>query len=249
MQTGVPPGAARDRRLEVVKDDLSRTALEEFQGMHQRPVELRLALGEAEFDVQQPAIAEHRHEDRDPPRRLADHHASAVAPIHLHGLARLVEHLLIHASPCRSDLVQITPHRVHAASIPALSLGYLLRDSHRGKIGVLGHQGLDPRAVRVENICPWLRFPCGGRRHGQRLGDGLGTTVQAAGNGAGRETFDLVQTADFRPERDFHEDLRGLVGEEGSARLRRISPKAARPPPRRWIVAAGKASTCANGAR
>ena len=43
--------------------------------------------------------------------------------------------------------------------------------------------------------------------------------MQAAGNGPALETFDFVQAADFRPERDFHEDLYGWVRGRGSGQV------------------------------
>jgi hypothetical protein len=98
METGVPPRTVEHRRFEIVYDQLPRTSLKELQGMHHSAVKVGLPLREAELDVAQAAVAEHGHEHRDPPRGLADLQPAAVSPIDLHGLARLVEHLLIDSS-------------------------------------------------------------------------------------------------------------------------------------------------------
>ena len=107
METGTAPRAVEHRRLEVVEDQMARTATEEGQSMDQAPVELGLALRQSELDVEQPAVAEHGHKHRDLAGCRADLHAAAFAPIDLHGLARLVRHFLVDAAACRTDLAHV----------------------------------------------------------------------------------------------------------------------------------------------
>ena len=155
MEASVPPRAVEHCGLEVVHDQLPRAALEELQGVHHAAVKVGLPLREAELDVAQPAVAEHGHEHRDPPRSLADRQPSAVAPIDLHRLARLVDHFLIDPSPRGPDLVQIAPYRVDRAAIAVLSLGDFLRDSRCVEVGILGQQRVDLRPVTVEDAFAW----------------------------------------------------------------------------------------------
>src|SRR3990172_5604426 len=110
MQASVSPRTVQNRGLQVVENDLTHNAAKEFQRMDEATVKLRLALGEAEFDVAQAAVTQHRHEDRDAPNRGADFHAPAGSPIHLHGLSRFVKHLLIDALAEGPDLPQAAAH-------------------------------------------------------------------------------------------------------------------------------------------
>src|SRR5271169_4005437 len=104
METGGAARAIEHGRLQVVKDDGAGTTTKELEGMHQAAVELRLVLRERELDEYQPAIAEHGHEDRNLACGGADLHAAAFAPIHLHGLGRLVVDFLVDAPARGTDL-------------------------------------------------------------------------------------------------------------------------------------------------
>ena len=117
METGVAARAVEHGRLEVVEDQVARTAAEEGQGVDQAPVELGLALRQGELDVEQAAIAEHGHEHRDLARGRADLHAAAFAPIDLHRLGRFVMHLLVDAAACRPDLAQVAAQDAGAAGV------------------------------------------------------------------------------------------------------------------------------------
>ena len=150
METGMAAGAVEHGRLEVVEDQVARTAAEEGQGVDQAPVELGLALRQGELDVEQAAVAEHGHEHRDLARGRADLHAAAFAPIDLHRLGRLVMHLLVDAAACWPDLAQVTAQDVGAAGVALGSTSDLLADAHGREIGILGQQVLDLLQVRIE---------------------------------------------------------------------------------------------------
>ena len=199
MQTGVAARTAGDRRLEIVEDDLPWAALKEFQGVDQGPVELRLPLRETELDVDHPAVAEHGHEDRDPPRRLADRQAPAVPPIHLHGLARLVKHLLVHPPSGRTDRAQQAPHQTHAPAIALGALGDLLPHPHGRQVRVFGHQRLDLPTIAVQDAPARLGLSGGRLCHRQRLRHRLTAAVQTADNRPAAEAFDFVQTPNLGP--------------------------------------------------
>ena len=76
METGRPARAVDHACLQVVEDDGAGTATEEVESIDDPAVELGLALREGEFDVHQPAVAEHGDEDRDFAGRVADLHAA-----------------------------------------------------------------------------------------------------------------------------------------------------------------------------
>src|SRR5207248_6827397 len=125
METGAASRAVEHRRLEVVEDQLARTATEEGQGIDQAPVEFGLALRQSELDVEQPAVAEHGHKHRDLAGCRADLHAAAFAPIDLHGLSRFVMHLLVDAAACRTKLAQVAAQDGGTAGIALRSAGDL----------------------------------------------------------------------------------------------------------------------------
>ena len=104
MEAGVAARAVEYGRLEVVEDQVARTAAEKRQGIDQAPVEFSLALGQGELDVEQAAIAEHGHEHRDLAGGGAHVHAAAFAPIDLHRLGRFVMDLLVDAAAGWPDL-------------------------------------------------------------------------------------------------------------------------------------------------
>src|SRR5436189_203876 len=108
MEASVTARAVEHGRLQVVEDQGAgaRTAAEEGQGIDQAPVELGLALGQGELDVDQAAIAEHGHEHRDLAHRGTDLDAAAFTPIDLHRLSWLVMHLLVDAAAAGPDLAQ-----------------------------------------------------------------------------------------------------------------------------------------------
>src|ERR1700757_1234481 len=108
METSVAARAVEYGRLQVVEDQVARTAAEEGQGVDQAAVELGLALRPGELDVHQAAVAEHGHEHRDLTPGRADLHAAALAPIDLQRLARFIMHLLVDPATGRPDLPQVT---------------------------------------------------------------------------------------------------------------------------------------------
>src|SRR6202051_5332729 len=108
MEAGMTARTVEYGRLQVVEDQGARAAPEKGQGIDQATVELGLALGQCELDVDQAAIAEHGHEHRDLARGAADLDAAAFTPIDLHGLGRFVMHLLVDAVAGWPDLAQVT---------------------------------------------------------------------------------------------------------------------------------------------
>jgi hypothetical protein len=62
MKTGGAARAIDHGCLQVVDDDGARTGPKELQGVRQAPIEFRLALGEGELDVGEPAVAKHGHQ-------------------------------------------------------------------------------------------------------------------------------------------------------------------------------------------
>src|ERR1700683_5212759 len=115
MKASMTPRAVEYGRLEVVEDQVARTAAEEGQRVDQTSVELGLALGQSELDVKQAAIAEHGHEHRDLAPGRAHLHAAAFAPIDLHRLGRFVMHLLVDAAACRPNPAEVAPHDAGAS--------------------------------------------------------------------------------------------------------------------------------------
>src|SRR5271165_807804 len=103
METGGAARAIGHSRLQVIEDDGTRTSTKELEGVHNPTIEFRLALGERELDVHQPAVAEHGHEHRNPARRATELHTAALAPIDLHGLGRLVVDFLVDTPAHGSD--------------------------------------------------------------------------------------------------------------------------------------------------
>src|SRR5260370_37634357 len=101
MEASVTARAVEHGRLQVVEDQGARTAAEEGQGIDQAPVELGLALGQGELDVDQAAIAEHGHEHRDLAHRGTDLDAAAFTPIALHRLSWLARPLPADAASAR----------------------------------------------------------------------------------------------------------------------------------------------------
>src|SRR5262249_10441349 len=95
VETGGTARAIEDGRFQGVDDDGTRTATKELEGVHDRAIELGLALRERKLDVDQPAVAEHGHEHRNPTRRAAELDPATLSPIDLHGLSRLVVDFLI----------------------------------------------------------------------------------------------------------------------------------------------------------
>src|SRR5947209_2917922 len=104
METGVATRAVEHGRLEVVDDQIARTAAEEGQSVDQAPVELGLALRQGELDVHQPDVAQHGYEHRDFASRRAHLDVATFAPIDLHRLGRFVMDLLVDAAAGWPDL-------------------------------------------------------------------------------------------------------------------------------------------------
>ena len=129
METG---GAARSvdhRRLQIIDDHSTGAGAEELQGMHQAAVELGLALRQGELDVDQPAVAEHGHEDRNLAHGGTDSHTAALAPINLHRLSRFIVDLLVHTPPRGAHGPQVAADNNSAARIAAGAAGNLLADT------------------------------------------------------------------------------------------------------------------------
>ncbi len=199
MVTSAASGAIEHRRLEVVEDQVAGTAAEEGQGVDQAPVEFGFALRQGELDVEQPAMAEHGHEHRDLAGSRADRHAAAFAPIDLHGLGRLVMHLLVDAATCRTDLTQVAAQDAGAAGITLRPAGNLLADAHGRQVGILGQQVLDLVQVRMQQTgargcCAWRRL-----LHLQGGGHRVPRAVQTPRDHPAGEFINLAKAADFGP--------------------------------------------------
>ena len=102
--------------------------------------------------MDQSAIAEHGHEDRDLPCRGADIDPAAIAPIDLHRLARLIMDFLVDPPACRPDRAQDRGEQCTRCQY-----------SHRGRerspsrralreFRILGHQGVDLGLVESEGL-------------------------------------------------------------------------------------------------
>src|SRR5260370_42714169 len=116
METGAGSRAVEDGWLEVVENQLPRTASEESQRVDQTAVELGLALRQRELDELQAAVAEHGHKHRDFARRRAHLDAVAFAPIDPHGPAGLINHPPHAATTCGPDPTQ-APTRPAATAL------------------------------------------------------------------------------------------------------------------------------------
>ena len=150
MKASVPPSTVEHGGLEIVHDDPQRAATEELQGMDQRAVEFGLALREAELQVAQATVAEDGHEDRQLALRVADADRSAMAPIHLHRLARFIVHLLINPPPPRTDLPQVVPHDGDFSAVGFGTLAEFFQHPDGRQLRALVDQRLDLRLVRIE---------------------------------------------------------------------------------------------------
>src|SRR5262245_13384102 len=131
METGGAARAGDHTRLQVVEDDGTGMGTEEVESIDDPAVELSLALREREFDVHQPAVAEHGHEHRDLAGRGADLHAATCSPIDLHHLTWLVINFLIDASASGADLSEVAADCAGAAGIAIGTASNLLTDAHR----------------------------------------------------------------------------------------------------------------------
>src|SRR5271165_6384591 len=246
MEAGMAARTVEYGRLQVVEDQGARAAPEKGQGIDQATIELGLALGQCELDVDQAAIAEHGHEHRDLATAAADLDTAAFTPIDLHGLGRLVMHLLVDAAVGRPDLAQVTTQDVHAACVALGPTSDLLADAHGREIGMLGQQVLDLVEVRIERaVAP----RCRGRRrllHLEGSRHGVPRAVQAPRDDPAGELFDLAEAADLGPQGDLHG--LALPGSEGAAAAlcRNTSPRSISPCPgraRRLTTGAGSDST------
>ena len=97
VQTGMASGARDHSRLEVVEDDFSGTTAKESQGIGNGAIELGLLLRQRELDVEQSAVAKDSNQDGNRSFGASHLNRSAIPPVHLHGLPRLVVHFLVHA--------------------------------------------------------------------------------------------------------------------------------------------------------
>src|ERR1017187_5258983 len=246
METGVAARAVEHGRLEVVEDQVARTAAEERQGIDQAPVEFSLALRQGELDVDQAAIAEHGHEHRDLAGRRAHLHAAAFAPIDLHRLGRLVMHLLVDATACRPNLAQVTAQSMHAGGVALGSTSDLLADAYGREVGILGQQFLDPIQVWIEHTGTRYRLGRWRLLHLQGGSHGVTRAVQAPRDHPAGELFDLAEAADLGPQSDLHGAVLLWSGVAAAATCRNTSPSSISPWPgsgRRLTPGAGSDST------
>src|SRR5438132_8878966 len=252
METGAASRTVAYGRLEIVEDQLARTAPEEGQGIDQASVEFGLALRQGELDVEQAAVAEHGHEHRDFAPGRAHLDAAAFAPIDLHGLARLVMHFLVDAAPRRADVTYVAAQNDDTAGIALRSTGDLLMDAHRREVGNLRQLFLDLFPVRIQQAGASRR--CWRRRllHFQGRSHAMSGAVQLFGDLPAGELVDLGKASDFGPQSNVPGVfLRGaVVGAVPS--WRKMSPSRMSPWPgsgRRLMPRDGRDSTWTNGNR
>src|SRR5262245_40700750 len=110
MQTGMPSRTRDHSRLEVVEDELARTACKEAQRSDDGAVEIRLLLGQGEFEIKHAAVTEDSDEHGNASLSLTDADRSAVSPVHLHRIGRLPDRFLVNTSPIRPDATQVATH-------------------------------------------------------------------------------------------------------------------------------------------
>ena len=250
MKTGGAARAIDHGGFQVVDDDGTGTATKELQGMHQVAIEFRLALGQGERDETQPAVAEHGHEDRDLAGGVSDEDAAALTPVDLHGLGRLVVDFLIDAPAWGTDGPQVAADRDHAAGVAIGAASDFLVDAHRRELGILGQQGVDLGAMRIQETGSMRDLARGRLIQLERSSDRAPGTVKSPGNHPGGEFLDLGEAANLGPQTHFHGWLLSWSLCVDAMARRRISPSGISPPPgsdlRRW-QRGGKERTWVNG--
>src|SRR5260370_644200 len=232
METGTASRAVEHGRLEVVEDQVARTAAEKGQGVDQTSVELGFALRKGELDEPQAAIAEHSHKHRDFAPGRANLHAAAFAPIDLQRLGGFVMYLLVDAAVCRTDLTQVTAQDGGAAGITLRSAGDLLADAHGREVGIPGQQVLDLLDVRVQQAEAPRRLGRWRLLQRESFGHRVSRAVQSPRDHPAGKFFDLRQAANFGPQGDLHGTF--LLGSAvaAAAAWRNRSPSTISPWPR-----------------
>jgi hypothetical protein len=138
MKTGGAARAIDHGCLQVVDDDGARTGPKELQGVRQAAIEFRLALGEGELDVGEPAEAKHGHQDRDLAGRVSDRDAAAFAPVDLHGKSRLVVDFLIDATARGANRPHVAANGNHAARVAIGAASDFLVDAYCRELRIPG---------------------------------------------------------------------------------------------------------------
>ena len=185
MQARLTSGTVQHGRFEIIKDDPTRTAAKERQGIHDRAVEFRLPLRQGEFDIAQSAVTQHRHKHGHLSLRAADADLPTVAPVDLHGLPRFVLDFLINTAASWSDLTKIDPNECQLSLVAVGPATNLFHDTRCRKLWIARQQCIDLWLPGVEQTASRSTSSFVRRMiHAERLRDSPLATAQTPGHGA-----------------------------------------------------------------
>ena len=180
METGCAARAIDHGRLQVVEDDGAGTASEKVERIDNPAVKLRLTLRQCEFDIDQPAVAKHGHEDGDPACGGADLNVAALAPIDLHRLGGLIVDFLVDTSSGGAERPQVAADGARTSGIAIGTAGDLLVDAYCREIGIPGQERIDLVPVGVQETGSAQDFAPGGLVYFECRGHGMPRTMESS---------------------------------------------------------------------
>ena len=140
--------ALQHRGLQVVDHDFGwDPSCEGFEGVHMAAEEVLHGLGDGELEVHQAAVAEHHHEEAQPPAGVADVDAGVVTPVDLGALTGGEVQGQERGGAHRADPLHVVLDDGHAPVVAGLAQAV---EGLRGAVWVVLEQSADVALVGVE---------------------------------------------------------------------------------------------------